>query len=237
MLQRHVGKHEAAIERLNRVAGTVGWLCGPPGTAVSSRSDCFLFPFSFNSHVSSFPSLSFFDFTQLSRTRDSSGGIGGEGGSVGARGRRRRRRFQGSFLFCFFFFNARECFVADNCFFFSGPPHRPTTHSPLPTTPRQCFELERLINGEIRELRAAAERAQASTSAWAAALAPLDDALRSLGDSESFFGAAAREVEGIAAALSREAAAAAAAAAAEAASEKVKEEQKEEEGEEEAPKR
>lgn len=69
----------------------------------------------------------------------------------------------------------------------------------------QCFELERLINRELRDLRSAAERARSSASAWATALAPLDDALRALGDSESFFGAAAREVEAVASALSREA--------------------------------
>ena len=108
-----------------------------------------------------------------------------------------------------------------DCFFFSMlsigllcrrrplQPHRlhspPQTTTSTSTTTLQCFELERLINRELRELRAAAERAQASTSAWAASLAPLDDALRALGDSESFFGAAAREVEGVAAALAREA--------------------------------
>ena len=83
--------------------------------------------------------------------------------------------------------------------------HSPLTAPNPPPTNKQCFELERLINGELRELRAAAERAADSTAAWAAALAPLDDALRALGDSESFFGAAAREVEGVAAALCREA--------------------------------
>ena len=108
------------------------------------------------------------------------------------------------------------------------PTASPPTHSPPATALHQCFELERLINSELRELRAAAERAQASTSAWAASLAPLDDALRALGDSESFFGAAAREVEGIAAALSREAEAA----------EKVKERREQEDkGGEEEPKR
>jgi hypothetical protein len=86
----------------------------------------------------------------------------------------------------------------------SSPTSTSPSLLPTPTTHHhhQCFELERLINGELRELRAAAERAQASTTSWAASLAPLDDALRSLGDSESFFSAAAREVEGVAAALS-----------------------------------
>ena len=61
--------------------------------------------------------------------------------------------------------------------------NRPLSSSRLPTNyqQQQCFELERLINGELRELRAAAERAQASTAAWAASLAPLDDALRVAG--------------------------------------------------------
>lgn len=66
-----------------------------------------------------------------------------------------------------------------------------------------AFERERVIGRELRALRAAADRAAAAAAAWGAALAPLDAALRDLGDSKSFLEAAAGEVEGLARALER----------------------------------
>jgi hypothetical protein len=66
-----------------------------------------------------------------------------------------------------------------------------------------AFERERVIGGELRALRAAADRAAASAAAWGGALAPLDAALRDLGDSKSYLEAAAGEVEGLARALER----------------------------------
>lgn len=74
-----------------------------------------------------------------------------------------------------------------------------------------AFERERAVNRELGALKAAAARASSAAAAWAAALAPVDAALRDLGDSASFLGAAADEVEAVAALLERLAGARAAA--------------------------
>lgn len=66
-----------------------------------------------------------------------------------------------------------------------------------------AFERERAIGRELRGLRTAADCAAAAVAAWAAALTPLDAALRELGDSASFLEAAASEVEGLSASLTR----------------------------------